>query len=185
MLAKPQSPLPTPGNVQGPRFESNNIGSLNFLEFKARYPTVIGRNHYKGERVFENFGYVLDEETQSWIDPDSSGLLRDQYISGQPLNALGQGNDHLPDFRRSEKSGPRIMSPEEQDIFYKDFVDDVTDDVDAEGDPRNFRLTSATFARWAEGAHKGDGYAEEHFTPVCYIFLYFLSPLTNIIFFLG
>lgn len=51
------------------------------------------------------------------------------------------------------------MGPQELDQFYSNFVDG-SDDGDGEGDPRMLRITPHTFARWAEGAAKGDTYVE-------------------------
>lgn len=115
-----------------------------------------GNHHHKGDDVYENFGYVRDQKTKSWIDPDATGLLRDEYnICDFKRAKDGADGCHIPDFRRSQRSGPRPMSAEEQDAFYQGYLAYVHDERDAEGDPRALRISPAVFARWAEGAQKG------------------------------
>lgn len=52
------------------------------------------------------------------------------------------------------------MSAEEQEEFYKDFMADVSDENDGEGDPRAWRISPSTFVQWATGAVAGDQYEE-------------------------
>ena len=57
------------------------------------------------------------------------------------------------------------MTPEEREEFYREYVDDVTDEKDGEGDPRHFRISPRTFVAWAAGAAVGDSYDESSFEP--------------------
>lgn len=116
---------------------------------------AIGTNHYKGDKVFANFGYYPIDG--NWADPDSEGELNDIYkngISSQSLPHTGPPRDD-------------IMTPEEQDTMYRDFVEEVTDEEDGEGDPRLWRISGATFLQWATGAAVGDRFEEKPMkTPV-------------------
>ncbi|KAE8444429.1 hypothetical protein EG329_000520 [Mollisiaceae sp. DMI_Dod_QoI] len=166
MVTTPPGPQPpTPAVIPGPTMKSKKAKPLTYLEHKATYPPSVGRNHYKGEMVYANFGYVQDADTKAWIDPDSAGLLRDEYIQRIYIDGTEEKEERvLPDFQRSEKSGPRKITMEQQDEFYREYIEYVHDDVDAEGDPRNYRISPATFARWAAGAQSGDHYHEETYT---------------------
>lgn len=174
LLAKPTSPLSSP--KEDPRLKSHHPTRLTFIEHLRQYPNTVGKNHYKGDRVYENFGYVRDRDTDAWIDPDASGLLKDEYLF---CGYRGWSDDayetYVPDFQRTQRTRPRVMNRQEQDQFYKEYTEYVHDEVDVEGDPRNLRITPAIFARWAEGARKADHYEEETFTPVCGVFVSILS----------
>lgn len=149
---------------------SKKTTPVTLLEHLAQHQYTVGKNHYKGERVYENFGYCQDPETKQWFDPESSRPLKEKYIFHQHSDKEEDGQEEdgkcIPDFHRSENSGPRIMNKEEQDKFYKEYLEYVHDNVDAEGDPRDLRITPAIFARWAQGARKGKAYVEKTFTPV-------------------
>ena len=134
--------------------------ALSFKEHICQNPPSIGVNHYKGDDVYANFGYYKIEG--KWVDPESEGCLFNAY-----MNHTGEYDEELdlPNFKRSETMGPRVMTLEEQDTFYKEYVEDVTDDIDGEGDPRWLRIDGPTFARWAAGATIGDRYEEDVFEP--------------------
>lgn len=55
------------------------------------------------------------------------------------------------------------MTPKEKEEFYREYVNDVTDEKDNEGDPRLFRISPKTFEAWATGAAVGDSYEESSF----------------------
>ncbi|KAJ5038075.1 uncharacterized protein L3040_006946 [Drepanopeziza brunnea f. sp. 'multigermtubi'] len=125
--------------------------------------------HYSGEQVNENWGLLKIGD--KWADPDSEyDLYRaiqlhehgiDLYKpASRPLNFEPEPEYEPPRM----DNGPRIMTPEEEDEFYKGYVEEVTDEVDAEGDPRQYRISPATFAQWAAGAGRGDRYVVE--TPI-------------------
>lgn len=110
--------------------------------------------------VWANFGYI--KIRGRWVDPDSEGDVADAY------NAEESGDDeapYLPDLRKIPDTGPRIMSPEEEDEFYHDYTSEVSDEGDGEGDPRLYRISPATFARWAVGCGNGERYEETPFVP--------------------
>jgi hypothetical protein len=92
-----------------------------------------------------------------WVDPESEGELHNAYINPASSHTACPNPPALP---RLHDNGPRIMIPQEQDEFYKDFEEDVTDEHDGEGDPRAWRISPATFAQWAAGAVAGDRYEE-------------------------
>jgi hypothetical protein len=113
--------------------------------------TVPGRanpNHYSGNEGFANYGYTLINGV--WVDPDGEGELYDALTNHegvspqQPLPALTKG--------------PRVMDRDEEDEFYKAYAEDMLDEEDLEGDPRQLRISPATFAQWAVGAGAGDRY---------------------------
>ncbi|KUJ13287.1 uncharacterized protein LY89DRAFT_155756 [Mollisia scopiformis] len=166
LVQKPESPPSTPADIQGQKLKSKKATPLTYLEHIAQNPPTVGKNHYKGDYVYANFGYVRDEDTMEWFDPESSQPLKDKYISYRREGPIEEvDGKHIPDFKRSERIFPRIMSTEEQEHFYDEYLQYVHDDVDAEGDPRDLRITPATFAQWAVGARKGKAYEEEEFTP--------------------
>ncbi len=101
--------------------------------------------------VWANFGYYLAEG--KWVDPESEGELFAAYMN-PPSSHRAEPN--LPDVPRLHDKGPCIMTPQEQEEFYRNFVEDVTDDYDDEGDPRAWRISSDNFAQWATGAVTGD-----------------------------
>ncbi|KAF4628127.1 hypothetical protein G7Y89_g10027 [Cudoniella acicularis] len=134
---------------------------LKYDEFIAKYPPKnLAPNHYKGEQVYANFGYVLVEG--KWVDPESEGELYKAYMN---CTEGPNSKAELPDLQRSRTSGPRVMNQEELDRFYRQYVEDVTDHTDGEGDPRFLRISPATFARWAAGAVKGEHYEEAVMQP--------------------
>ena len=53
----------------------------------------------------------------------------------------------------------------EEDEFYRDYVNYVTDEIDGEDDPRQWRISPQTFARWASGAVLGETYEENAVPP--------------------
>ena len=128
---------------------------LTYDEYIRLDPPSIGTNHYKGEMVYANFGYYLVEG--KWVDPESEGELFQAYMNP---SGRSRGEPILPNIHRSRDTGPRVMSLEEEDEFYKYFVADVSDEKDGEGDPRAWRITPATFAQWATGSVMGDQYEE-------------------------
>lgn len=127
-------------------------------------------NHYKGDEVLQNFGYI--KIGTKWADPDS------EYDLYRAIQLHEYGNDlytprqqpisppHVPVPEQPWTSlRPRIMSPEEEDEFYADYIKEVTDDQDGEGDPRQYRISPATFARWAGGAASGEHFHEQPSMP--------------------
>ncbi|KAH6721970.1 hypothetical protein BKA61DRAFT_729394 [Leptodontidium sp. MPI-SDFR-AT-0119] len=134
--------------------------NITYQEHLRQFPPRIGTNHYKSDMVWANFGYI--KIRGRWVDPDSEGDVADAY------NAEESGDDeapYLPDLRKIPDTGPRIMSPEEEDEFYHDYTSEVSDEGDGEGDPRLYRISPATFARWAVGCGNGERYEETPFVP--------------------
>jgi hypothetical protein len=126
----------------------------DFRQFKCKHPPQVSKNHYKGKDVWSNFGYVRIND--KWVDPESTGELYKAYYnpSGGPNSKA-----ELPQLDDYGVQAPKaITSQAEEDEFYKGYVADVVDEMDGEGDPRQFRISAATFARWATGATKGDIY---------------------------
>ncbi|KAE9375744.1 hypothetical protein N431DRAFT_334045 [Stipitochalara longipes BDJ] len=152
---QPSQPLPPAlhGGTYQPRRDERP--QLTYNEFISQHPPTVGKNHYKGDMVWANFGYYLVDG--KWVDPESEGELYNAYMkpSGNQRAELD-----FPDIARSRDDGPRIMSAQEQDMFYKEFAADVFDEFDGEGDPRAWRVTPETFAQWASGASTGDRYEE-------------------------
>ena len=64
-----------------------------------------------------------------------------------------QPKQHLPGLSK----GPRIMDRNEEDEFYQGYVEELALD-DLEQDPRQWRISPATFSQWAAGAVTGDLY---------------------------
>jgi hypothetical protein len=149
----PQLPPALHGGSYQPRRDREP--ALTYDKYIRQNLPSVGANHYKGDMVFANFGYYLAEG--KWVDPESEGELFQAYMN--PSSSSG-AEPKLPDIHRFQDTGPRIMSLEEEDEFYKDFVADVSDEKDGEGDPRAWRITPATFAQWATGAVVGDQYEE-------------------------
>jgi hypothetical protein len=125
----------------------------NFLQFKLQNPPKASRNHYQGKDVWSNFGYLRIND--KWVDPESQEELYNAYY-----NPSGCQNSkaELSWLDESRAQTPKVLTAEEEDEFYKWYVSDVDDSQDGEGDPRRFRISAATFARWAAGAVKGDMY---------------------------
>ena len=150
---QPLPPIFPRGSYQPRR---NEQPQLTYDEFLHQHPFADGKNHYKGDKVWGNFGYYLADGT--WVDPESEGELYHAYM--KPSSGR-QGENYLLDITIPRDGGPRVMSAQEQDVFYKDFAAYVFDDEDGEGDPRNWRITPETFAQWASGASAGERYQEE------------------------
>ncbi|KAH7407398.1 hypothetical protein BKA64DRAFT_666481 [Cadophora sp. MPI-SDFR-AT-0126] len=134
--------------------------NVTFKEHLNESPASVGTNHCKGNMVWSNFGYI--KIRGRWVDPDGEGEVADAY------NAYESGDNeapYLPDLHKSLDSGPRIMNLEEQDEFYSQYTEEVSDEEDGEGDPRFYRITPATFARWAVGSGTGERYEEKPFIP--------------------
>jgi len=137
--------------------------------------------HYKGEDGYGNYGHICIKN--SWVDPESEEevitALRRESTKSIPAPVIPIVSE-----------GAKIMTLQEQDAFYKDYTREVSDLGDSEGDPRCLRIAPATFARWADGALKGDSYINTevpspvslvYFLKPCITFLSFLIPqrLTN------
>jgi hypothetical protein len=152
-----QPPQPLPPALHGGSYQPqrDHQSQQTYDEYVCDNPQVIGKNHYKGDMVWANFGYYLAEG--KWVDPESEGELFDAYMS-QPGSPRAKAN--LLDIPRSRDYGPRVIPLQEQEQFYRDFVADVTDEFDGEGDPHNWRIDPETFARWASGAVAGEKYEE-------------------------
>ena len=152
---QPHRPLPPAlhGGSYQPRRDQQS--QVTYNEYIRQNPPAYGKNHYKGDMVWANFGYYLAEG--KWVDPESEGELFAAYMN-PPSSHMVEPN--LPDLPRRRDHGPCILTPQEQDQFYQEFVEDVTDEHDSEGDPRAWRITPETFAQWAAGAAAGDQYEE-------------------------
>jgi len=141
--------------VTGRRHPRKSPAPESYEEYVRRHPPTIGNHQYKGDQVYANFGYLPIGDEPLWVDPDSEGELYNAYINNSASTSHLPG---LPHFRRTPPKG--ILSPDEEDEFYKEYVEMVTDGVDGEGDPRIYRITPATFSRWAVGAVVGEHYEE-------------------------
>lgn len=143
----------------------------SFARYIEENPPRFKPQHYKGEDGYGNYHYL--KLNGDWIDPDSKaevlGSFADPADPSQQRTRLPQPYampqpPHLP----IGLSGPRIMELDEEDEFYKGFVQECVEGDDHEDDPRNLRISPSTFARWAVGAAKGDSYVETVFlTQVC------------------
>jgi hypothetical protein len=142
--------------------EGNNrsLPSVTLEEHLRQNPPSVGKNHYKGEDVYANFGYFKVDN--DWVDPESEHALYNAYMAS---SQHGQEHPDVLNLYRSQSSGPRVMTPEEKEEFYREYVDDVTDEKDGEGDPRFFRISPKTFVALAAGAAVGDSYEESNFEP--------------------
>lgn len=152
---QPHRPLPPAlhGGSYQPRRDQQS--QVTYNEYIRQNPQAYGKNHYKGDMVWANFGYYLAEG--KWVDPESEEELFAAYMN-PPSSQMVEPN--LLDLPRRRDHGPCILTPQEQDQFYQEFVEDVTDEHDSEGDPRAWRITPETFAQWAAGAAAGDQYEE-------------------------
>jgi hypothetical protein len=131
-------------------------------------------DHYQGDEAYANYGYLpLDG---IWVDPDSEGeiaaamknsgkhvrlpKIRDDYNSYPGMTQ----EDNIAATNRTESDPPVLPiyyrnDPEmTEDDLYRGFIEEVTDEIDGDGDPRLNYITPATFARWAEGAAEGNHY---------------------------
>lgn len=106
------------------------------------------RNHYSGSEGFANYGYT--SINGKWVDPDSPGEL---FI------ALTMSEELSPTDPLHLAKGPHVLSDEEADAFYQEYVTNLVEGEDCEGDPRSLRISPSTFAKWATGATSGDQYA--------------------------
>lgn len=119
-------------------------------------PLPYDANHYRGDMVWANFGYLSYHGR--WVDPDSQRELKAAY-EGKTAAYHYRATNRVIDAPR--QPGPKLMLPGEEISFYEWFneeVFDVGEDGDTEGDPRNLRITPETFAFWAQGAIKGNYY---------------------------
>jgi hypothetical protein len=133
----------------------------DFRQFKSQQLPKFSGNHYQGKDVWSNFGYVRINE--KWVDPESQGQLYKAYYnpSGGPNSKA-----ELPQLDDLRMRAPKVIATQaEEDTFYKEYVAYVEDELDGEGDPRQFRISPATFARWAAGATKGDMYESRKLKP--------------------
>jgi len=144
-------PIEPHDGIDEPRVERPQF---TYDEFTRQHPPVIGKNHSKGDKVWDNFGYYLADGT--WVDPESEGELYNAYQK----SSGGPRAKHFPDIAKVRDAGPRIMPEREQHTFYREFAADVFDEVDGEGDPRAWRITPEIFAQWASGASAGERYQE-------------------------
>ncbi|KAF8852678.1 hypothetical protein BDZ45DRAFT_98707 [Acephala macrosclerotiorum] len=167
-VERPEVPEPPSSAVpRGPNMRNDQGQLLTYREYLVQFLATRGKGHYKGDKVYYNFGYVRDEHTGELIDPDTTNGMRPD----ESLFHLHDIDEHMgrflpePDFQRSEKLGPRLMTDEETEAFYEDFARFCEDHVDVEGDPRAFRITPTIFFQWATGARKGDSYEEERVYP--------------------
>ncbi|PBP23741.1 hypothetical protein BUE80_DR005381 [Diplocarpon rosae] len=156
-VVQPQQPQQQLVLIESP------VEKTSYAEHIERVKPAIGTNHYKGDMGNANFGYIKIGDI--WCDPDSElELSRAVHIHEyapvcEDRARVKPLQPPVPD------SGPRIMTPEEEDEFYRGFVEEVTDEQDGEGDPRQYRISPAVFARWAAGAVKGERYEEEPWWP--------------------
>ncbi|KAI1003728.1 hypothetical protein K3495_g4480 [Podosphaera aphanis] len=132
--------------------------NLTYEEFCQRNPIFIGMNHYKGDAVYANFGYLRIGEL--WVDPDSAAEVNEALLilQGEPSKPSSILGPPL-----SIDRGPHIMSDSESNSFYQKYLEYVMEDIDIygniidqEGDPRISRISPETFIMWAAGAKFGD-----------------------------
>lgn len=134
--------------------EHREKSGQTYDEFIATFKPTVGRHNSRGSKVYNNFGYLNDHG--SWVDPDSMGSMNDSMLRSENQEESHQFSNDLPALPITHK-GPKIMSDEELNEFYAGYESEVSDDIDGEGDPRQYRITPATFARLAQGAvHGGD-----------------------------
>ena len=163
-------PLAPIAGVPPPRSPTTSFPSLStkqthetYAEYKEKNPPILKSNHYRGREVYSNFGYVrLGGE---WADPDSN---RDLHEASEGIPA-----EFRHDLPGEITFGPRILNENNLDDFYDWYVAEVSDEIDDEGDPRDFRITPEIFTKWAVGVSKsGDVYCEDEVEPqVRYIIL--------------
>ncbi|CZT06689.1 hypothetical protein WAI453_006032 [Rhynchosporium graminicola] len=134
--------------------------NISYQEHVHQFPPNFGTNHNKGDLVWQNFGYV--RVRGRWVDPDSEGDLAD---ASRTRDTGDEEAPYLPDIKKRPDPGPKVMTPEEQMGFYQSYVEEVSDDIDGEGDPRAYRITPGTFARWAAGCETGERFEEKPFVP--------------------
>lgn len=110
-------------------------------------------NHYWKDMVWANFGYL--SYNGCWVDPECERELSaaykgkmESYHYKATLSAVGY----------PRRIGPEAIPLHQQDEFYEWYVEEVSDEVDSEGDPRALRITPETFAFWAQGAIEGNPY---------------------------
>jgi hypothetical protein len=133
------------------------LGTLASFSDSSDHPQTLAPNHYKGEDVWSNFGYV--KINGHWVDPESERELSAAYKRDKDAKHY---TGTLSVINRP-RSCPRVMDPEELRSFYDWYAEEVSlgADADTEGDPRDLRVTPATFAFWAQGAKRGEHY-ERH-----------------------
>ena len=110
-------------------------------------------SHYWKDRIWANFGYLSCNG--SWVDPECERELSaahrgkmESYHYKATLSAVGY----------PRRIGPEAIPIHQQDDLYGWYVEEVSDDIDSEGDPRALRITPEIFAFWAQGAIEGNPY---------------------------
>lgn len=139
-----QPPLEPQRSCEEPRT------SQTFEEHTQANPPRFRPSHYTRSECFGNYNYI--KVNGCWVDPDSEGEVFDALTnptdpSPPPCLPIGP-------------HGPRFSSLEEEEEMYQGFVEECYESGDVEGDPRHWRISKETFARWAIGAAKGDTYVE-------------------------
>ena len=115
--------------------------------------STLSPNHYRGDMVWANFGYLL--YNGRWVDPECERELSAAYKGKkEPYHYKAT----LSAVNYPRRIGPKVIPHHEQDDLYEWYVKEVSDDVDSEGDPRSLQITPETFASWAQGAIKGNPY---------------------------
>jgi len=73
--------------------EGNNPSSppVTLGEHLRKNPPSVGKNHYKGEDVYANFGYFKVDN--DWVDPESENALYDAYMTN---SQHGQEHPDVP-----------------------------------------------------------------------------------------
>jgi hypothetical protein len=143
----------------------------SYAEYLSRHPPQAATNLYSGKEIFANFGYL--RVNKIWVDPDSEGQLHNAYVKGG-IDAEAAYQTYVGDgtkqtgpyaFQKPRTDANGIIIPDDLDLFYNDFVGFVDDDMDGEGDPRNYRISPQTFARWAVGAKFPEPYEDTFVAP--------------------
>jgi hypothetical protein len=133
------------------------LGTLASFSDSSDHPQTLAPNHYKGEDIWSNFGYV--KINGHWVDPESERELSAAYKGDKDAKHYAGTLSVI----NRPRSGPRVLDAKELRSLYDWYAEEVSlgTDADTEGDPRDLRITPATFAFWAQGAKKGEHY-ERH-----------------------
>lgn len=142
-VSAPIYPGPPPRILEQNHDAERNI--VTYEQSKLHSLPQILPNHYTGEEGYGNYGYV--EANGRWVDPD----CQNEVLAALHGDLKASYVPHLP-------IGTTPVSSEPEDEMYAEFMDEVANGLDGDGDwdPRATYITPATFARWAAGASQGD-----------------------------
>jgi hypothetical protein len=107
--------------------------------------------------VYADFGY--HKLNDKWIDPDDAVGVNPHLDNA---TAPKEETDKYTPLFPAAHSGPRLLTIESEESLYDHLTRELSDD---EGDPRNHRVDLPTFARFAQGAKKGDIFEERELDP--------------------